>query len=322
MDKHKNLDLQGKEKRYEKHEKLLALALAVMMLVGMTPLESQAAGKVKWSSSNKNIAKVSGKKYTCKLKVKNPYLSATKKTITQGKSFTLEMKGSTVVKWSSSDKSVATVSSRGVVKAKKKGTAIITCKCKNGKKYKCKVTVKKKSNSGNINGGTVYIGNTDDENTNDETANNGNSNPNTKETKTATRYGYWDTKSARDILEGINEYRREKGLSDLSYQADYEPYMQQQVMHCYFGNSDFDLAPEGKSVRFVSGMTSRWEWPALPGPVTPALQKAEIGSSIPMSIGCSPPAMMWRFAFLRMNQNKIKKGSEKNVSSTGDKGLY
>ena len=330
--------------------KLFTMVLVVAMLIGMVPLESQAAGnvklnktstsiyvgktttlkvvntgkKVKWSSSNNNIAKVSskgkvtgkkvgkavitakvsGKKYTCKVKVKNPYLSATKKTLTQGKSFTLEMKGSTVVKWSSSDKSVATVSSRGVVKAKKKGTAIITCKCKNGKKYKCKVTVKKKSNSG-----TVYIGNNDDEHKNNDNTNNGNTTPNTKkddhvhsyaqvrtikaasdtgfgeveyacqvkgcsermtkpygnpetytwthpdtkETKTATRYGYWDTKSARDILEGINEYRREKGLSDLKYQAGYEPYMQQQVMHCYFGNSDFDIAPNGKTVRFVSG---------------------------------------------------------------------
>ncbi len=46
-------------------------------------------------------------------------------------------------KWSSSKKKVATVSSKGVVKAKKAGTAVITCKLKNGKKYKCKIKVKK-----------------------------------------------------------------------------------------------------------------------------------------------------------------------------------
>jgi hypothetical protein len=46
------------------------------------------------------------------------------------------------VKWTSSKKSVATVSSKGVVKAKKKGTATITAKV-SGKKYTCKVTVLK-----------------------------------------------------------------------------------------------------------------------------------------------------------------------------------
>ena len=45
------------------------------------------------------------------------------------------------VKWSSSKKSVATVSSKGVVVGKKKGTTIITAKV-NGAKKICKVTVK------------------------------------------------------------------------------------------------------------------------------------------------------------------------------------
>lgn len=45
------------------------------------------------------------------------------------------------VKWSSSKKSVATVSSKGVVTGKKKGTATITAKV-NGVKKTCKVTVK------------------------------------------------------------------------------------------------------------------------------------------------------------------------------------
>lgn len=45
------------------------------------------------------------------------------------------------VKWSSSKKSVATVSSKGVVVGKKKGTTIITAKV-NGVKKTCKVTVK------------------------------------------------------------------------------------------------------------------------------------------------------------------------------------
>lgn len=322
-------------------KKLLALALAVMMLVGMTPLESKAAGKVKlnktsstiyvgksttlkvmntgkkvkWSSSNKNIAKVSskgkvtgrkagkavitakvsGKKYTCKVKVKNPYLSVTKKTITQGKNFTLVMKGSTVVKWSSSDKSVATVSSKGKVKAKKKGTATITCKCKNGKKYKCKVTVKKKSNNGNSNNGNPnngmyfngipmiaedgHLHKYKEIRTIKEASDNGFGEkeyvcqvkgcgvkttmpygkkmtytytmPDTKEKKTAVRYGYWDTKSAKEILESINKYRRGKGLSELKYLTKYEPYTQKQVMSCYFDVCDFNITPDDKSLRFI-----------------------------------------------------------------------
>ncbi len=51
----------------------------------------------------------------------------------------------TGLKWSSSNKKVATVTSSGKVSLKKKGTATITCKLKNGKKYTCKVTVKKNS---------------------------------------------------------------------------------------------------------------------------------------------------------------------------------
>ncbi len=47
------------------------------------------------------------------------------------------------VKWSSSKKKVASVSKKGVVKAKKKGKAVITAKA-GAKKMKCKITVKNK----------------------------------------------------------------------------------------------------------------------------------------------------------------------------------
>ena len=47
------------------------------------------------------------------------------------------------IKWSSSNKKVATVDQSGLVTAVKKGSATITAKSSNGKKATCKVTVKK-----------------------------------------------------------------------------------------------------------------------------------------------------------------------------------
>ncbi len=68
-----------------------------------------------------------------------------KATLYVGKTIKLKVKGTkSKVKWSSNKKSVATVTSNGKVKAKKKGTATITAKV-NGKKYKCKITVKNKT---------------------------------------------------------------------------------------------------------------------------------------------------------------------------------
>lgn len=173
------------------------------------------------------------------------------------------------VKWHSSNKNIAKVSSKGKVKAKAKGTAIIRCKCKNGKTYKCKVTVKKKSSSNNSNTGNT---NGEDEYGSFDTGKDGHlhkykkvktirkasaggvgeieytcsvkgckktvvmnygnpvkyeyTDPDTKKvTKTETKYGFWDEKSAKDILEGINEYRKSKGLSTLKWQSRYNSYL-------------------------------------------------------------------------------------------------
>ena len=72
-------------------------------------------------------------------------ISKKKKTLRVGDKYTLKITGtSKKVKWKSSNKKVATVNSKGKVKAKKKGTATITAKV-GGKKYKCKITVKKAS---------------------------------------------------------------------------------------------------------------------------------------------------------------------------------
>ena len=96
-------------------------------------------------------------------------LNKTKVVLKVGKKTTLKLKNNKKkVKWSSNKKKVATVTKKGVVKAKKKGTAKITAKV-GKKKYVCKVTVKaaatkksnkntnRKNNSSKTNGGTQKV---------------------------------------------------------------------------------------------------------------------------------------------------------------------
>lgn len=127
-----------------------------------------------WSSSDTTVAKVSskgkvtpiaagkatitvtslnGKTASCLVTVKkrdpkSVSLSKTKVTLYVGD--TLQLTGTVkpsdsnaTLKWSTSKKAVATVSSTGLVTAKKAGTAKITVKTVNGKKKTCTVTVKK-----------------------------------------------------------------------------------------------------------------------------------------------------------------------------------
>ena len=86
-------------------------------------------------------AKVRSKKYKCKIKVEAPSISKKTYTMKKGEKYTLKIKGTTQkIKWSSSDKKVATVNSKGKVTAKNNGKVTITAKV--GKsKYKCKITV-------------------------------------------------------------------------------------------------------------------------------------------------------------------------------------
>ena len=111
-------------------------------------ITAKKAGTVTITATSAN-----GKKATCKVTVKNAPSKVTlnKKTLTlkKGKSATLKVslpKNTASYKktFTSSNKSVATVSSSGKVTAKKAGTATITVKTFNGKTYKCKVTVKNK----------------------------------------------------------------------------------------------------------------------------------------------------------------------------------
>lgn len=70
-------------------------------------------------------------------------INKTKATITKGDTLQLKITGTKKkAKWSSSKKSVATVSNKGKVTGKSTGTASITAKV-GEKKYTCKVTVKK-----------------------------------------------------------------------------------------------------------------------------------------------------------------------------------
>lgn len=81
-----------------------------------------------------------------------------KATIRVGQTLKLKLNNAKVkkIKWSSSNKKVANVSKKGVVKAFKKGKVTITAKYK-GKKYRCKITIKKalKPGTNAINGSTL-----------------------------------------------------------------------------------------------------------------------------------------------------------------------
>lgn len=127
--------------------------------------KTKVTGKVTFKSSNKKVATVNSKgvitgkkagkavitvkvgKYTKKLTVKVKKLSfklvKSSVKLKKGKKTTIRVKAAPVSKvtYKTSNKKVATVNSKGVVTAKKKGTAKITVKC-NGITRTFKVTVK------------------------------------------------------------------------------------------------------------------------------------------------------------------------------------
>ena len=142
--------------------------------------------ELSWSSSNKKIVTVSkkgvitakgygtatvtcssmdgsGKRASCKVTVRRYVtslkLNRTKLTLQLKKSAALTAKLTPAnadvkkLKWSSSDKKIATVKN-GVVTAKKLGTCYITCKAMDGsgKKARCRVTVKRVVTDDDITG--------------------------------------------------------------------------------------------------------------------------------------------------------------------------
>ena len=101
-----------------KFKKLCAIVMVLIMAFSVTPESVFAAKKVK--------------------------LNKTKATVYVGKSVQLKVNNNKKkVKWFTSNKKVAIVSKKGKVKGKKVGKATITAKI-GKKKYKCKITVKKK----------------------------------------------------------------------------------------------------------------------------------------------------------------------------------
>jgi len=135
---------------------------SVKFLVGQTKkLKFQGTSNApSWSSDNKKVVTVSkgkltakgkgtatvtasykGKKYKCKVTVEAPSLTKKAVGLLKGQTKSIALKNTSYsIKWTSSDTSVATVSSKGKITAIGKGTADITATA-NGKKYCCKVTV-------------------------------------------------------------------------------------------------------------------------------------------------------------------------------------
>lgn len=116
---------------------------------GKLTIKGLKAGKATVTVTSTKGAKATVKITVQKQKVATKKLSATvstKQTLKKGKKVTLKVAktpftAQDTVKWTSSNKKVATVTSKGVVKGLKKGTATITAKA--GKKVvKFKVTVK------------------------------------------------------------------------------------------------------------------------------------------------------------------------------------
>ena len=103
-----------------KLKKITSIALAVLLVFASIPTINVSAAKIK--------------------------LNKTKITIYVGKTVTLKVQNNKKkVKWTTSNKKIATVTKKGKVKGKKSGKATITATV-GKKKYKCKITVKKAKN--------------------------------------------------------------------------------------------------------------------------------------------------------------------------------
>ncbi|MCR0203504.1 Ig-like domain-containing protein [[Clostridium] innocuum] len=138
---------------------------SIALSASIAPSNTTMSKTVFWSSSNEKIAIVdssgnvtakspgqaminarssNGKTASCTVTVTNPAPAINKKSLTMYKKKTYTLKINNNVKkvtWSTSNKKIATVNSKGKVTAKKAGKVTITGKI-GKKKYTCKITVK------------------------------------------------------------------------------------------------------------------------------------------------------------------------------------
>ena len=143
----------------------------IILLTGQTiQLKvSETSGGTTWISSKKSVAtvnktgkvlakkkgsaiitaKAGNKKYTCKVTVETPKLNKKNVTLKVGERITLKVTGTKQpVKWKSSRKNIVTVKN-GIITAKKTGTVNVTATVL-GKKFTCKITVRKTPTSNNV----------------------------------------------------------------------------------------------------------------------------------------------------------------------------
>ncbi len=118
---------------------------------GIISLTSKGVVTAKKRGTVKVTAAAGGRKASCTITVKKApskiRLNKTKITLKKGKTFKIKVKlprntASNKITYASNHKSVASVSAKGVIKARKKGRAVITAKTFNKKTAKITVTVK------------------------------------------------------------------------------------------------------------------------------------------------------------------------------------
>lgn len=83
----------------------------------------------------------SGRKFNFVFSFGAPTINKSSISLGAGKTYTLKISDGSAKSWTSSNKNVAAVSTKGVVTGLKKGTATITATTYSGKKLTCKVTV-------------------------------------------------------------------------------------------------------------------------------------------------------------------------------------
>ncbi len=138
------------QKLYDKNDKAISSSKITWKSSDSDVAKVDSKGKIKMVGEGKATvsAKYSGKTYKCTVTVKKPTLKYTAKTITSGGNFTQVVYSASGTKvsaskitWSTSNKDVVTVNSKGKITAVDEGTAKVYAKYL-GKRYAVKVTVK------------------------------------------------------------------------------------------------------------------------------------------------------------------------------------